>query len=61
MLLGAFGGYYTVLKTGNVWLGLLVGIGVGLLLGLVSAVISVTLPGRTGDLRHRGLSSSVSA
>ena len=30
MLLGAFGGYYVALKSGNVWLGLLVGLGVGL-------------------------------
>jgi simple sugar transport system permease protein len=48
MLLGAFGGYYAVLKSGNVWFGLLVGIGVGLLLGLVSAVISVTLLAEQG-------------
>ena len=48
MLLGAFGGYYTVLKTDNVWLGLAMGIGVGLLLGLLSAVISVTLKAEQG-------------
>ena len=48
MLLGAFGGYYAVLKTGNVWLGLLIGIVVGLLLGLISAVISVTLRAEQG-------------
>ena len=48
MLLGAFGGYYAVLQTGNVWLGLLVGVGVGLLLGLVSALISVTLQAEQG-------------
>ena len=34
MLLGAFGGYYAVLKTDSVWFGLLVGIGVGLLFGV---------------------------
>ena len=39
MLLGAFGGYYTVLETGSVWLGLLMGIGIGVILGLVSAVM----------------------
>ncbi|HSR45631.1 MAG TPA: ABC transporter permease [Acidimicrobiia bacterium] len=48
MLLGAFGGYYTVLKTDSVWLGLLMGIGIGLILGLVSAVISVTLKAEQG-------------
>lgn len=48
MLLGAFGGYYAVLRSGNVWLGLAVGIGVGILLGLASAVISVTLLAEQG-------------
>ncbi|MDF1596778.1 MAG: ABC transporter permease [Acidimicrobiia bacterium] len=48
MLLGAFGGYYTVLKTDNVWLGLAMGVGVGIILGLVSAVISVTLKAEQG-------------
>jgi simple sugar transport system permease protein len=48
MLLGAFGGYYTVLKTGNVWIGLLAGVGIGLLLGLASALISVTLRAEQG-------------
>lgn len=48
MLLGAFGGYYTVLETGSVWLGLLMGIGIGVILGLVSAVISVTLKAEQG-------------
>lgn len=48
MLLGAFGGYYAVLKTGSVWLGLLVGVGVGLVLGVASAVISVTLLAEQG-------------
>lgn len=43
MLLGAFGGYYTVLKTDDVWLGLLVGIAVGLVMGVATAVMSVTL------------------
>jgi simple sugar transport system permease protein len=48
MLLGAFGGYYAVLKTGNVWFGLLVGIGVGILLGVASALIAVTLLAEQG-------------
>jgi general nucleoside transport system permease protein len=41
MLLGAFAGYYTVLKTKNVWLGCLVAIGVGLILGLFVGIVNV--------------------
>ena len=48
MLLGAFGGYYAVLKTDNVWLGLLVGVGIGIVLGLITAVMSVTLKAEQG-------------
>ncbi len=48
MLLGAFSGYYAVLKTDNVWLGLLAGAIVGLVLGLASAVIAVTLKAEQG-------------
>jgi simple sugar transport system permease protein len=48
MLLGAFGGYYAVLKSENVWLGLLVGAGVGIVLGLVTAVMSVSLKAEQG-------------
>jgi simple sugar transport system permease protein len=48
MLLGAFSGYYIVLRTGNVWLGLLMGAFIGLLLGVASAVISVTLKAEQG-------------
>ncbi len=48
MLLGAFGGYYVDLKTGNPWLGLLVGVGVGLVMGLVSAIMSVTFKADQG-------------
>jgi len=48
MLLGAFTGYYAVLKTGNVWFGLLAGAFVGLLLGLASAVIAVSLKAEQG-------------
>ena len=48
MLLGAFGGYYAVLKLDNVWLGLLVGLGIGLMLGAISAVITVTLKAEQG-------------
>lgn len=41
MLLGAFGAYYTVLETDSHWLGALVGIGVGLAMGIVYAIITV--------------------
>ena len=48
MLMGAFSGYYAVLQTGNPWLGLLVALGVGALLGLLMAVISVTMQAEQG-------------
>src|SRR3954454_6985652 len=48
MLLGAFGAYYTQLQTQNLWLAMLVGIGVGALMGLVTAVVSVTLKAEQG-------------
>jgi simple sugar transport system permease protein len=48
MLLGAFTGYYAVLKSGNVWFGLLMGMLVGVALGVASAVIAVTLKAEQG-------------
>jgi simple sugar transport system permease protein len=48
MLLGAFAGYYAVLKTGSVWIGVLAGAIIGLSLGLASAVIAVTLKAEQG-------------
>ena len=48
MLLGAFAGYYTVLKTGNVWYGLLAGFALGVVMGVVSAVIAVSLQAEQG-------------
>jgi simple sugar transport system permease protein len=48
MLLGAFTGYYTVLRTGNVWVGLVAGAALGIVLGLASALISVTLRAEQG-------------
>jgi simple sugar transport system permease protein len=48
MLLGAFGGYYTVLQTDSLWLGVLVGAGIGLLMGLLTAIVSVTLKAEQG-------------
>lgn len=48
MLMGAFSGYYTVLHTGNPWLGLVVALLVGSLMGLLMAVISVTMQAEQG-------------
>jgi len=48
MLLGAFAGYYAVLKTGNVWFGLIASAIIGLVLGLSSALIAVTLKAEQG-------------
>jgi simple sugar transport system permease protein len=48
MLLGAFSGYYAVLRSGNVWFGLVIGAVIGVLLGLASALISVTLKAEQG-------------
>jgi len=48
MLLGAFGAYYTVLETQNIWLAVLVGAAVGLVMGLVTAVVNVTLKAEQG-------------
>jgi simple sugar transport system permease protein len=48
MLLGAFAGYYTVLKTGNVWYGLLAGLALGIVMGVLSAVIAVSLQAEQG-------------
>ncbi len=48
MLLGAFSGYYAVLKTGNVWYGVLAAAIVGFALGLASALIAVTLKAEQG-------------
>lgn len=48
MLLGAFASYYTELHTGSIELAIAAGMGVGALLGLVTAVISVTLKAEQG-------------
>jgi simple sugar transport system permease protein len=48
MLMGAYAGFYVTFRTGNPWLGLLAAILVGGLLGLVMAVISVTLKAEQG-------------
>jgi len=48
MLLSAFGSYYTALQTGNLALGVLVGIGVGIVMGVLTAFMSVTLKAEQG-------------
>lgn len=48
MLLGAFGAYYTVLQTNNLYLGLIVGIGLGLIIGVFYAFITLNLHAEQG-------------
>lgn len=48
MLMGAFFGFYAVFKTGNPWLGLLAAIAVGLVMGLLMAVVSITYQAEQG-------------
>jgi simple sugar transport system permease protein len=48
MLLGAFAGFYITFTTGNPWLGLLAAVLAGALMGLLMAVISVTLKAEQG-------------
>jgi len=48
MLVGAYAAFFVVLNTGNLWLGVLAAAVVGLLMGLLMAVISVTLQAEQG-------------
>jgi ABC-type uncharacterized transport system permease subunit len=48
MLLGAFGAYYVALKTGSLALAALAGVAIGLVMGLVTAFVSVTLKAEQG-------------
>lgn len=48
MLMGAFSGFYVGMKSGNVWLGLLAAAVVGILMGLLMSVISITLKAEQG-------------
>ncbi|HOI37814.1 MAG TPA: ABC transporter permease [Bacillota bacterium] len=48
MMMGAFAGFMTSLKTGSPWLGVLAAIGVGAILGLLMAFISVTMQAEQG-------------
>lgn len=48
MLVGAYAAFFVVLNTGNLWLGVIAAAVVGLLMGLLMAVISVTLQAEQG-------------
>lgn len=48
MLMGAFAAFYVVFMTGNLWLGLLAALVVGALMGLLMAVVSVTMGAEQG-------------
>ena len=48
MLMGAFFGFYAVFKTGNPWLGIAVAAGIGILMGLLMAVVSITFQAEQG-------------
>jgi ABC-type uncharacterized transport system permease subunit len=48
MLISAYASFFVVLNTGNIWLGLLAAIVVGLLMGLLMSFISVTLKAEQG-------------
>ncbi len=48
MLVAAFAAYYAVLRTENLWLGLLAAILVGAAMGLMTAFISITLKAEQG-------------
>ena len=48
MLLSAFATYFTALKTGNLFFAILVGMGTGAVMGVVTAFISVTLKAEQG-------------
>lgn len=48
MLMGAYAAFFVALNTGNLWLGVLAAIFVGLLMGLLMSFISVTLKAEQG-------------
>jgi len=48
MLLSAYGAFFTALETGNLWLGILVAIAIGLLMGLLMSFVSITLKAEQG-------------
>ncbi len=48
MLMGAYTGFYVAITTGNLWLGVLAAAAVGILMGLLMGVVSVTLKAEQG-------------
>ena len=48
MLISAYASFFVVLNTGNIWLGLLAAAVVGLLMGLLMSLISVTFKAEQG-------------
>ncbi|HEY52502.1 MAG TPA: ABC transporter permease [Caldilineae bacterium] len=48
MLMGAFFGFYVLFKTGNPWLGMGAAAVVGILMGLLMSVVSITLQAEQG-------------
>src|SRR5512141_1409604 len=48
MLMGGYSAFYVALTSGNLWLAMLVGALVGLAMGLLMAVVSVTLKAEQG-------------
>ncbi len=48
MLVGAYAAFFVALNTGNLWLGVLAAVVVGLLMGLLMSVVSVTLKAEQG-------------
>ena len=53
MLVGAFAAFYVTLNTGNLWLGLLAAMIVGLLMGLLMSLDQRHTQSRTGHQRYR--------
>jgi len=48
MLLGAFAAFYVAINTGNLWFGVLAAMGVGALMGLAMAFVTVNLHAKQG-------------
>lgn len=48
MLLSGYGAFYVALNTGNLWLGMLTAMVIGLLMGLLMCLVSVTLKAEQG-------------
>ena len=48
MLLAGYGAFFVALNTGNLWLGMLTAMVIGLLMGLLMSVVSVTLKAEQG-------------